>query len=320
MPAFPKPRFEHDYDPAQEIDVLTHYRRTRPGRDIPARRPDTLLIASWNIANLGLQKRRDIDYRIIAEMISWFDLVALQEVNDNLEGLRAIQSHLPDSYQALFSDKAGNNERLTFLYDVTKVKLLEKVGEIAIPPSDHEDINLENVTQLFVGFDRNPYLASFTVGDFRFMLVNVHLYYGDDSLESIQRRSLETYAVARWADLRRRSKYRYADNIIVLGDFNLPKVDPDDAIYKALTKRGLQLPDHSTEIGSSISTDAAYDQIAFFPGPTKRAFTGAAGVFDFDGALFGDLWESRTSTQFNAYMRYYISDHRLLWSEFALNG
>ena len=58
------------------------------------------------------------------------------------------------------------------------------------------------------GFDRNPYVATFTSGDFTVSLVNVHLYFGSDSTESMNRRRLETYAVARWADLRRRSPRR----------------------------------------------------------------------------------------------------------------
>jgi hypothetical protein len=78
----------------------------------------------------------------------------------------------------------------------------------------------------------------------------------------------------------------------------------------------LHLPQHSTEAGSSISTDSHYDQIAFFPGQTQAEFTGKAGVFDFDGALFATLWETRGRDDFLAYMRYYISDHRILWAEF----
>ena len=52
-----------------------------------------------------MQERRDKDYRILAELISWFDIVALQEVNDDLTGLRGIEQHLPASYRAVFSDK-----------------------------------------------------------------------------------------------------------------------------------------------------------------------------------------------------------------------
>jgi endonuclease/exonuclease/phosphatase family metal-dependent hydrolase len=318
MPPFEKPEFTYDYQVPSEINALWAYRHNEPERAIPSKAVNRLLIATWNVANLGLQERRDQDYRLIAELVSWFDLVAMQEINDNLSGLRAIQQYLPPWFRALFSDYAGNKERLGFLYDSSKVTPLEKVGEVAIPPSDQRYIKLPGTQQKFRGFDRNPYLAAFRSGSFTFVLVNVHLYFGSDSKISMNRRSLEAYAVARWADLRRTSENAYTRVIIVLGDFNLPKVEPGDPIYEALTKRGLHLPEHSTEIGSSISTDSHYDQIAFFPGQTQIEFTGESGVFDFDGALFAKLWETRGREDFLAYMRYYISDHRILWAEFRV--
>ncbi len=151
-----------------------------------------------------------------------------------------------------------------------------------------------------------------------FVLVNVHLYFGSESAISMNRRRLETYAVARWADIRRQSPYAYSRDIIALGDFNLPKAQPGDPIYEALTKRGLHLPKHSTQIGSSIASDSHYDQVAFFPGETQQEFTGNSGVFDFDGALFRTLWEERPPQEFFAYVRYYVSDHRPLWAEFRV--
>ena len=324
MPSFPKPKFQFNYNVDQEIAALRDYRDTAPGRKVPDKSTNRLLLATWNIANLGLQKRRAKDYRLIAEMISWFDLVAIQEVNDNLVGLRAILKALdgqsePERYQALFSDKAGNNERTAFVFNANKVTLLEMVGEIAVPPADHEDIHLAGIPRKFTGFDRNPYIAAFEAGRFNFTLANVHLFYGGDTDDDRQRRSLETYAVGRWADLRRKSKNAYTDNVIALGDFNMPKAEKGDPIHKALTKRGLRLPEHTSRIGSTISEDADYDQIAFFPGGAKKRFTGKTGVFDFDGALFEKLFQTKTRTQFRAYMRYYVSDHRIFWAQFKTN-
>jgi endonuclease/exonuclease/phosphatase family metal-dependent hydrolase len=315
MPSLRKPYFSFDYQVAHEIDALREHKRHR---EIPDKKDNHLLLGTWNIANLGLHKREERDYQVLAEILSWFDLMALQEVNERLGGLRSTQEFLPPSFKVLFSDKAGNNERLAYLYDSNKVSPLEKVGEIAIPPKDHSHIKLRDISALFTGFERNPYLAAFKAGDFTFVLVNVHQYYGDKEADSLERRSLETYAVARWADLRHKSKYSYSDNIIALGDFNLPKVEKGDPVYRALTSRGLQLPDHSTRISSSISLDRAYDQIAFFPGSTKERFTKKMGVFDFDGVVFRELWETHTKNQFRSYLRYYISDHRPLWAEFRI--
>jgi endonuclease/exonuclease/phosphatase family metal-dependent hydrolase len=132
----------------------------------------------------------------------------------------------------------------------------------------------------------------------------------------MRRRALETYTVARWAHLRRKSPYAYAKDVIVLGDFNMPAVSSTDPVYRALTRYGLKLPPHSTQIGSAIASDSHYDQVAFFPGETEAEFTGRAGVFDFDGAVFADLWRERTPEDFRRYVRYYLSDHRPLWAEF----
>ena len=320
MPSFPKPSFTYNYQVDIEINNLKNYKNTAPGRAIPSKSSNRLLIATWNIANLGLQDRKDNDYQLIAEMISWFDMVALQEVNDNLIGLRSIMQNLPSSFKVIFSDKAGNNERLAFLYDTTsdKVTPLEKFGEIAVPPKDHKAIRIPDIQQKFTGFDRNPFIVSFKAGHLRFLLVNVHLYYGEDSKKDRERRALEAYATSRWADLRQRSKNAYVRDIIVLGDFNLPKVEPGDLIYSALRKRGLRRPLHSTRIYSNLSNDKEYDQIMFFPGHTKQNFTGNMGIFDFDGALFPDLWQTRTEKQFRSFLRYYISDHRILWAEFKI--
>lgn len=215
MPSFPKPLFTYNYQVDIEINNLKNYQNTALGRAIPSKSSNRLLIATWNIANLGLQDRKNNDFQ-------------------------------------------------------------------------------------------------------KFLLVNVHLYYGEDSKKDRERRALEAYATSRWADLRQRSKNAYVRDIIVLGDFNLPKVEPGDLIYLALRKRGLRRPLHSTRIYSNLSNDKEYDQIMFFPGHTKQDFTGNMGIFDFDGALFPDLWQTRTAKQFKSFLRYYISDHRILWAEFKI--
>lgn len=93
---------------------------------------------------------------------------------------------------ALFSGKAGNSERLLYLYDSTKITVTEKVGEVAVPPSDHRYIRLPNNEATFTGFDRNPYLAAFRTGDFDFVVVNNHIFFGDhDNDADLDRRALE---------------------------------------------------------------------------------------------------------------------------------
>ena len=232
-------------------------------------------------------------------------------------------NQLPATYRAIFSDAAGNNERMAFVYNSTRVTLLEKIGEIAMAPSMLKHIALPGIEQKFEGFDRTPYLASFQCGAFKFCLVNVHLYYGSftskaESAISMNRRTLETFAVARWAKLRRDSPTAYLRDIVVVGDFNLPIKAPDDPVFTALTKTGLRLPSHTSQVGSNLEGDQYYDQIGFFPDRSDADFSGEVNVFDFDGAVFKGLWDTRNEKDFRAYVRYYLSDHRPIWAEFKV--
>jgi hypothetical protein len=165
-------------------------------------------------------------------------------------------------------------------------------------------------------------------------LVNVHLFFGSPSPADVARRALETAAIARWADLRNRSPYAGARELIAIADFNMPKgrrarpaprsgggdSSPASApelynpVYDALTSRGLVLPMHSGLVGSSIASDNFYDQVALFPATTKKWFV-QMGVFDFDTVVFPELWARGNRQAFNAYLRYYLSDHRPMWVE-----
>ena len=101
---------------------LREYCDSTPGHAKPslsANRPRT---ATWNIANLGHQERREKDYRLLAEINSWLDNVAIRETRDKLNGLRGIQQQLPGNWSVLLPDTGGNNERMAFLYNSSNVK------------------------------------------------------------------------------------------------------------------------------------------------------------------------------------------------------
>lgn len=316
MPPFPKPKFEFSYDVSAEIGNLRAHKQKR---GIPERDANHLLVATWNIANFGVQQRRDSDHALIAEILGWFDVVSIQECRENFGGLFDVHAKLPASYRVIVSDASGNNERMTFLYDSQKLTLLEEVGEIAFSPSQYNNIKLPGVKEQFMGFDRTPYLAAFETGETSFTLVNVHLYYGDVKPKSLERRALETYAVAKWCDLRKKSRFSFTRELMAMGDFNMPKSEPGDPIFKALTALGLELPEHSTQISSAISSESNYDQIAFLPDTTKDLFVGVKGVFDYDMALFPALWmNGKNKRNFNAYLRYYMSDHRPMWVQLKI--
>lgn len=314
MPSFPQPKFPYTVNVAKEIKALRAYQNSKLDLKIPASTSRNLRIATWNIANFGEQQRQPEHLKIIAEIISWFDLIAIQETKENYKQFEEVVRILKKPYTFIFSDEGGNKERLAFIYNADKVRLLQEVAELAIPPDAYKNIKLPGIEAKFSGFDRSPYMASFQVGKFKFTLLNVHLYFGDDSeAASIHRRCLEAFCVGRWAERRSKSECAYTRNVFAMGDFNLPKVDVSDKVYNALVAKGLQVPDHSTKIYSNINNDKMYDQIAFLPGLKNRI--ASTGVFPFDNVIFPDLYKSKTQEQFRGYLKYYISDHRPMWTE-----
>lgn len=317
MPPFPKPDIAYTYDVAAEKRALRAHRKVR---GIPAKTADAVLIATWNIANLGTQLRRDTDFALIAEMLSWFDIVAVQEVNDNFADLVYIVQLMGTKYRYVMSDAAGNNERMAFVYDSRKIKLAEEIGEVAFPPSQYQSVRVDGVTGAFAGFDRSPYLATFVADHFSLTLLNVHLYFGGEQQTHIHRRALETAAVARWSRIRAGSKYATTRDVLALGDFNMPRGEPGNLVYGAATQAGLKRPLHSSQVASAIASDNQYDQILYFPEQSEPKLK-AMGVFDYDTAIFSSLWQGAAAqdrVKFSAYLRYYMSDHRPVWCQMSM--
>jgi len=99
-------------------------------REIPERRiGGTLLLATWNIREFDSATygdRRDEPLLYIAEIIDHFDLVAVQEVRDNLKALERLMDLLGSWWKHLLTDvtegRPGNRERMAFLYDSRKVR------------------------------------------------------------------------------------------------------------------------------------------------------------------------------------------------------
>jgi len=59
--------------------------------------------------------------------------------------------------------------------------------------------------------------------------------------------------------LRKKSEFSFTRGLAAMGDFNMPLATPGDPILDALTKLGLEIPDDSTQIASSIMSDSHYD-------------------------------------------------------------
>lgn len=61
MPGHEKPNFEYPYEVDDELVALRAHKKVR---EVPEQGGGRLLLATWNIANLGVQERREEDYEL----------------------------------------------------------------------------------------------------------------------------------------------------------------------------------------------------------------------------------------------------------------
>jgi exonuclease III len=100
-------------------------------------------IATWNIREFPSSKfgdRLDESYFYIAEIISHFDIVALQEIRGDLSAFRKVMKQLGGQWDYIATDvtegSSGNEERMVFVFKKSKVYFKGVAGEITLPPSD----------------------------------------------------------------------------------------------------------------------------------------------------------------------------------------
>ncbi len=75
---------------------------------LPERRSKSVVIGTFNIRKLGTVKNRSPQsWTFLAQICKRFDLLAVQEVMDNLEGLRHLHKALGDDYGMVVSDVTG---------------------------------------------------------------------------------------------------------------------------------------------------------------------------------------------------------------------
>ena len=298
--------------------------------EVPARTlNDTLLLGTWNIREFDSEAygdRLDESFYYIAEIISHFDLVAVQEIREDLKALKKLTRILGSRWRYVVTDvtegKPGNRERLGFLYDSRKVPN----GETIYDPSN----------QLY----RTPFSVGFTAGWFKFILTTVHMVYGKDKADD-PKRVEEIKLVAEFLKKRATGGSSWSSNLIALGDFNI--FSPEDVTMKQLTNAGFVVPQALQEVPATNvgKKKRHYDQIAFRLAENRLAF-GNAGVFDFFQHVFRDdqrdVYKQAMGKAFHtsskgkkrdeagktSYYRTYwrthqMSDHLLMWVELGVD-
>lgn len=320
--------------------------RQQLDEEVPTRTiSDTLLLATWNIREFDSAKygdRSDEPLHYIAEIISHFDLVAVQEVREDLWALDRVQEMLGGWWKYVVTDvtegAAGNGERMAFLYDGRKVTFGGLAGEVVLPPVKGKPV---------LQFARTPFLCGFKASWTKFNICTMHAYYGtadaDDPrrIQEIEAIASALAAKAQPPKMRQPARPEGAatavrntspENLILLGDFNI--FAREDKTFAGLTKAGFVVPEELLKLpGSNIDQSKYYDQIAFLVRPDRFGTTHRAGVFNFYKSVFTDADEqSYASLMGDGYAKaknkksYYrqwrtfqMSDHLLLWVELKID-
>ena len=296
---------------------------------IPSKELDrNILIATWNIrefgsvtkkwrATSGDSPKRDLySVRCIAEIISRFDVIAIQEVQDNIRALRYALKVLGPEWNFTLTDttrgRLGDSERIAFLFDTRKVNMSGLACELVVPPEWLSEIAEDALRRQFA---RTPYAVSFRSGDKTFILVTLHVVWGGRAADRVP----ELTAIARWLSEWAGEINAWDHNLIALGDFNIDR--HGSALYQAFTSTGLTVPPDLHRVPRTIFADQEdplekhYDQIAWFTGdanvPALSLTYLRGGHFDFADIVM----RSRGLT--NNQLSFRISDHYPLWAEFS---
>ena len=126
------------FTPAEWRTISETLDSNRGKYGLPEREYGSVLLGSFNIRKLGSSRRRSPDtWEFLAEVCRSFDLLAVQEVMDDLGGLRRLMSLLGPDFELIVSDVTGKfpgelglGERLGFIYRWSAVKRTEVATDI----------------------------------------------------------------------------------------------------------------------------------------------------------------------------------------------
>lgn len=158
-------------------------------KEISEKKADkNLLVASWNIKEFGHTKQRLPEaYFYIAEVLSRFDLIIVQEVKSTLKDLQILSKILGPDWTYIVNDVTegtdGNRERSAYIFNKSRVEFAGLAGEIVL----WDDLTVgSSLKQL----KRTPYITGFTAGWKTFAIVCIHLEPGDSN-ENVEFRGRE---------------------------------------------------------------------------------------------------------------------------------
>lgn len=298
-------------DRKRVVANLEKLRAQLDGEVPPKNAESDLLLGTWNLRDFGKVNRKGFGDRepesffYIAEVLSRFDFVAVQEVNE-LDEWQKVTKILGPNWDWIATDVTdpglgGNGERLTYLYDTRKVDFRNIAGELVLPadllistavepkddPTDVVKVDNEEVGKQF---RRTPFAALFQAAWFKYEICTVHIYYGSESGQKLDQRIAEIERVGSFFGERAKAALNDDRSLILLGDFNI--VGREHKTMKALEKAGFKVPKALQEApATNVEKNKYFDQIAFQATPGELDALEAAGSGAAGGAGSVDIYK-----------------------------
>jgi len=149
----------------QKIHDLTRTRGEEFG--LPKRRPGSIVMGSFNIRKLGARDKKTAgSWQMMSLIAERYDLLGIQEVQDDLSGLKHLKNALGKNYGMVASDITGgypgrgaSPERLAFLFRWAKVERTEIASDITYDRSSVVGTLFDHRNEFFAAFgDHNTSL------------------------------------------------------------------------------------------------------------------------------------------------------------------
>ncbi len=230
---------------------------------------------------------------ILTKTVRNFDIVAIQEFRDKSEKtlpyfVKEINRIPGGKYKYVDSIRLGrtsSKEKYAFIYNTETVSF----NDLSYEYNDINDV-----------FEREPFVAYFSSGDFDFVLINIHTK-PDDATDEIN--ALDD--VVNDAEARLPNE----KDFIVLGDFSADcryfKEEADASALEADEYYWVVDDNADTTVKKTVCT---YDRIVFKKDATLKDYAGKWEVFRFDEEY--NLSQKKAEN---------VSDHYPVWAEFFID-
>lgn len=274
MPYYAPLKKEAKADRDRTIDGLNRLRNQLLALNFPTKKTSqSIILGTWNLRNFdddrfnyGQRTTESLYY--LAEILSRFDVIAVQEICEDVYPLNKLLRILGSEYEYILTDVThyslgGNQERLGFIFDRNKVRFTGIAGEIVLP----KHLTISDETKDGRQFARTPFGVEFRSGWFQFNFSTVHIYFGSNrgNTPQYKRRVAEINAVANYIATNAK---RNDINQILVGDFNIKERGSEG--FNALEDNGFTVVQNRK--GSNRDQTKYYDQISFISRKNELEF------------------------------------------------